>query len=170
MRNIFRARLAGILWLSLVGAASAEAPATHACASVKQDSERLACYDRAFAAAPGPAATGAAPGGTAPQSKPGPAVDTGDEFGMSARRKLRAADIDPDQVLPSSITAVITRLEWRRGLFLATLDNGQVWSQTELNSQLRVDEQESVTIRRGMLGSYLLTGKQGVATRVKRVK
>ena len=28
MRNIFRARLAGILWLSLVGAASAETVAT----------------------------------------------------------------------------------------------------------------------------------------------
>jgi hypothetical protein len=69
-----------------------------------------------------------------------------------------------------SFTAVIGGLERRGGRFVATLDNGQVWSQTETNTRIEVRVGDSVTIRRGALGSYLLSNAAGLATRVKRLR
>jgi hypothetical protein len=159
MRKALLARLAGAC-LSLIGTASfGQAPLPHPCTAVMDDRQRLACYDRAFGT-PSPAAPPVA----------APPAEVKDEFGMSARRKLRETTGDPDANVPESISGTISKIEWRRGLFVATLDNGQVWLQSELNSKLRIDPQETVTIRRGLMGSYLLTGKQGVATRVKRLK
>ena len=53
---------------------------------------------------------------------------------------------------------------------MVTLDNAQVWAQSEINSQADVEIGDSVTVRRGALGSYLLVTKAGIGTRVKRVK
>ena len=46
----------------------------------------------------------------------------------------------------------------------------QVWAQAEFNSQADVEIGDSVTVRRGALGSYLLVTKAKIGTRVKRVK
>jgi hypothetical protein len=51
-----------------------------------------------------------------------------------------------------------------------TLDNAQVWAQSEFNSQADVEIGDSVTVRRAAFGSYLLVTKAGIGTRVKRVK
>jgi len=45
-----------------------------------------------------------------------------------------------------------------------------VWSQSEFNSQADVDIGDTITVRRGALGSYLLVTKAGIGTRVRRVK
>ena len=67
-------------------------------------------------------------------------------------------------------TAVVANIEWRNGVFVVTLDNGQTWIQTERDSRLQIAAQDSVTIRRASLGSHLLSAKQGIATRVKRLR
>lgn len=119
--------------------------APHTCASLTNDAERLACYDRHF---------GKPQGHT-----------NGASAAMSPRDEERAAAKN------FSVTATVTALERRRdGLFVATLDNGQVWSQSELDSRAELRVGETVTVRRGALGSHLLITAAGIGTRVKRVR
>jgi hypothetical protein len=75
----------------------------------------------------------------------------------------------PDEVV-EKFTAVVAKIEWRNGVFVATLDNGQVWIQSERDSRVQIAAQDTVTIRRASLGSHLLSGKQGIAARVKRLR
>ena len=116
------------------------AASPHHCATVTDDSERLACYDRTFGT---PAA---------PKPLPDP---------PAAGR--------PEPV-PERFTATISKIEWRNGVFVVTLDNGQTWIQSERDSRIQLEPQESVTVRRASLGSYLLAGKQGIAARVRRLR
>jgi hypothetical protein len=68
------------------------------------------------------------------------------------------------------LTATVTAVErGAQGRFVATLDNGEVWAQTEITSKVDVAVGDVVKVRRASFGSYLLTGRQGIATRVKRL-
>jgi len=116
------------------------AAAPHHCAMVSSDAERLACYDRTFGT---PAA---------PKPLPDP-----------------PAALRPEPV-PEKFTAAVSKIEWRSGLFVVTLDNGQTWIQSERDSRIQLEPEETVTVRRASLGSYLLAGKQGIAARVKRLR
>ena len=74
------------------------------------------------------------------------------------------------QALPEKFTAKVAQVEWRNGVFVATLDNGQVWLQTERDSRVQFDTGHTVTVRRGSLGSFFMSGDQGIAARVRRLK
>jgi hypothetical protein len=124
----------------------AEEGTGHPCAQVRDDGDRLACYDKAF----GKPATAAPP----------------ERFGLPPKEPSPAQAAAPD-----SVTAAVTALDrLRDGKFVVTLDNAQVWSQSEINSQAIVQVGDTVTVRRGAFSSYLLVTKAGIATRVKRVK
>lgn len=72
--------------------------------------------------------------------------------------------------LPERFTAKVTQVEWRNGVFVATLDNGQVWLQSERDSRVQIDAGQSVTVRRASLGSFFMSNDQGIAARVRRLK
>ena len=118
----------------------AEEDTQHPCASVRDDGDRLACYDAAF----GKPATAKSP----------------EQFGLPTEKPSPSTPAEP-----TTITATV-----HDGKFVVTLDNAQVWSQSEINSQADVRVGDSITVRRGALKSYLLVTKAGIATRVKRVK
>ncbi len=88
----------------------------------------------------------------------------------AAPRPLPDPPADDREESPQKFTAVVSKIEWRNGVFLVTLDNGQVWMQSERDSRLQIAARDTVTIRRASLGSHLLSGKQGIAARVKRVR
>lgn len=124
--------------------------AKHPCAQVRDDAERLACYDQAFGK---PADTVAAP----------PV-----RFGLPEKEAPRQSG---ENAAPASLNATITALSRQLdGKFVVTLDHTQVWAQTEFNSQADVQVGDAITVRHGALGSYLLVTKAGVGTRVRRVK
>lgn len=126
-----------------------EAP-KHSCAQVRDAAARLSCYDEAFGK---------------------PALPIGmDQFGLTPDQIERAKPA-AERAAADRLTAMVTAVEYRgNGRFVATLDNGQWWSQAETNPKVRVAVGDSVTVRRAALGSYLLTSERGLATRVKRIR
>ncbi|MEJ0038680.1 MAG: hypothetical protein WDO68_21830 [Gammaproteobacteria bacterium] len=153
------------------------------CSSVADDMSRLKCYDEQAArqkkktAAP-PVASTPAPAASTPKPaapSPAPAKPAAgpDDFGLDAeavRRKQAAANPDaprePEQVV-ARVKAVTTR---PRGEYRITLEDGQVWDQTQHSaSDVPPEAGETVTIKRGMLGSYFLSRAVGMALRVKRI-
>ena len=119
----------------------------HRCAELRDDAERLACYDAEF--------------GRPTASAPTPAPAERD-FGVT--RKKAEPEI-------TSVTSVVAAVAAKRdGRFVVTLANGQVWEQSELESKARVEAGDTVTVRRASFGSHLIVTKAGIATRVKRVK
>ena len=129
----------------------------HPCAHVRDDTDRLACYDQAFGKPPASAAA----------TSPAPS----EQFGFTEKEMARNTGQSAVPAAPDSVTAAIKSLDWRRdGKFVVTLDNTQVWAQSEFNSQADVQVGDAITVRRGALGSYLLVTKAGIGTRVKRVK
>ena len=65
---------------------------------------------------------------------------------------------------------MVSKVEWRNGVFVVTLDNGQVWLQSERDSRVQLAPKDAVTLRRATLGSWLLSGEQGIAARVRRLR
>ena len=92
-------------------------------------------------------------------------------FGTPAEPKTLP---DPPQLraelLPEKFTAKVSKFEWRNGVFVATLDNGQVWLQTERDSRVQIDAGQTVTVRRASLGSFFMSNEQGIAARVRRLR
>jgi hypothetical protein len=152
------------------------------CASMTSADERLACYDslsrpRSSAAPAAPAASkapaastaakagpqaAAAPAATANPAAPAAAAGAG---GAPAAGAASAADAKsfgltrhppPAEEGPSQIHAKVTRIDadqW--GHVRVSLDNGQAWTFDSFNPMVR--EGEAVTIKRGAIGSFLLT-------------
>ena len=56
-----------------------------------------------------------------------------------------------------------------RGDYRVTLDDGQVWEETQHTGGPPPEAGETITIKRGALGSYFLTrSRGGLALRVRR--
>jgi hypothetical protein len=137
---------------------SAPAPATAAATSSAPAPATTAATSRA------PAATSAATGSSAASSP--------SDFGLdpeTVRRKQAAANPEaaprPEQVV-GRVKSVVTK---PRGQYRITLEDGQVWEETQRTGGSPPEVGDTVTIRRGMLGSYFLSHSVGLALRVKRI-
>lgn len=146
-------------------AASAFACAAHAselpeaaasCAAVASPAERLACYDRVF-----PPAIGAET--LAEQARA--------DFGLTREESTaRNPGLAPPSG-PDSIRATVANVAERsRGSRVITLDNGQVWAQTDASSLGSVEAGDSVELKRGSFSSYRLMTEGGVPLKVRRVR
>lgn len=148
-----------------------------ACATLTDDAQRLACFDREIApyakrdtsartpAAPAPRAPEATPAPTpAPApvvaQTPLPAADRAASFGEEQLSPSRRAT-EPETEEPT-LTARITELRDNGGgTFVISLDNGQAWRHNDARRGSFLRKGEPVTIRRGALGSYRLTRDEG---------
>jgi hypothetical protein len=130
------------------------------CVSMRNDSERLACYDHAVASIQS--------GGSA---APPPSAEN--MFGATqAVKQPKHGDPEPAredlQEISGRVTAMHVVTEDK--LIVLTLDNGQVWRQQDLDSHLTIDIDDSVTIVRASLGTFRITDKRGHSARFKRVR
>jgi hypothetical protein len=128
-----------------------------------------------------PAAPAASSGtaSSAPTSAPAAAATAASpaaassDFGLSAETvRKRQAAADPSA--PKEAEAIVARVKTvqtrARGEYRITLDDGQVWDETQHTSDAQPPQVgETVTIKRGMLGSYFLSHSAGLALRVKRI-
>lgn len=135
-----------------------------ACVAIQDPTARLACFDRTvpgFLAAPVQAPTAS----TTPVAPARPLPTALERFGAE-----RIPDDSPAKAAVSgpegldAITAKVTAVrESSSGRLSLTLDNGQVWTQSEAKA-LRVKAGDRVTIETGLFGSYNLsvTGRNGL--------
>ncbi|MBS0375666.1 MAG: hypothetical protein JSR73_13895 [Proteobacteria bacterium] len=164
------ARLPTTLILTLLGAASpAQAGAEAAartladCARIEAPDARLACYDALAGRAPStakPAVTATAPAAAAPAVAGGAAADFG---------KPRPPPPKPEKGAEESVHASVARVAVdAQGHVTLTLDNGQVWSVIE--TDVRIDSGEAITIRHGALGSFVLVTASRHTYHVRRLR
>jgi hypothetical protein len=89
---------------------------------------------------------------------------TDDLSASSVQKKPEAKEL---KQIEARVTDVHVRPEGQQTI---TLENGQVWTQNETQREPRFTVGDIVIIRRGMLGSFLLTLQKGSATtRVRRI-
>lgn len=158
-----------------VAAAGADPLAdVRACTTERDDAQRLACFDRAAAALPaathvaGPSTPSASP----PAAAATPPKSAEERFGYRgdvAREEYdrRKAEETALEELEARVTRVAAQAS---GDFLITLDNGQVWAQIATGRPARVKVDDTVTIRRASLGSFILSASTARGVRVRRVK
>jgi hypothetical protein len=157
------------------------------CRETASSAARLDCYDRladAHTASPGdsvdigtdeidaPAdATAPAAAVTAAEAAT-PAVMVSQEelFGKSGAEVRKSVQEATDTEEVDEIAARISKIRKSgSGYLVITLDNGQVWKQTD-SSRLRLSDNDVVTIHRAALGSFMLRKADGKTTmRVKRI-
>jgi len=130
------------------------------CVSMRNDAERLACFDHAVASIASGNAT-----------SPPPTAEN--MFGATpAVASAKKAPTEPQredlQQIIGRVTA--THVVTDDKLLVLTLDNGQVWRQQDLDSHLTIDVDDSVTIVRASLGTFRITDKRGHSARFKRVR
>jgi hypothetical protein len=144
-------------------AAEPSTAALKACAKVTDATARLACFDREIAAL------------TAEESPPKAPVAAR----LSPQQKMglspaRVEELESKAGAPPKVTelqahiAKVSEDALGRGVF--TLDNGQVWQQSEAALNFPVRSGDAVTITSGVLGSFWLSTGPRSAVRVKRLR
>ena len=161
------ARLVIVTAATLVAAGTAAAATTAeflACAAVKDDARRLACFDAVVDRAQ------AAPANQAPAVAAAP-LSQEEKFGLRGELKQEKAQKVPELQELEQLQAQVTKVSTKpHGELVVTLENGQVWAEIQTNSGARVKVGERVTIKAGALGSFLLVAPNGRSTRVTRVR
>ena len=116
------------------------------CSQIPDDAERLACYDKTFPPGPFDKAAVAAAGAKS--------------FGKSEKKSTA-----------SSIQAGVVSIKYLvRNQRQFTLDNGQVWYETDKGQSVNVKVGDKITIKDAAMSSYLLITPGGASIRVKRLK
>jgi len=141
------------------------------CAREQEGSTRLACFDRQMATRravlperPTPPVAAASASASAAASP---------DVGLNARQisALHPERTKPAQVALASIEAKVVKVIARRPLISAfELDNGQVWEQNESLNNLRIRPQDTLTIREGMMGGFVMKAPDGQTLRVHRIR
>jgi len=85
--------------------------------------------------------------------------------------KRKALQQDEDASASDSLTARVTQISTRpRGELVITLDNRQVWAQTGLDPDFRLEVGDQITVRTSAFGSFRLFGSSRRFIRVTRVQ
>lgn len=119
------------------------------CAAETVEAQRLACFDALAATLPKVEA---------------------DQFGLTAeiahKRDPAAAKLATDQVLPGRIAAL---RQGPGGELIFTLDNQQVWIQSQIDDRFRFAVGDVVRIEHGAMGALWLAADKGRKTKVRRI-
>lgn len=148
----------GLVLLACLSPAAAHADdASHRCASTPLPAQRLACYDAAFPPPPAVREVTAAQAvrdfgltrPAVPLANPGQPVD----------------EVDPDRIT-GRVTDVVHAGGGRRTV---VLENGQRWS-LEPGTVGHIATGDTVELRKGALGAFLLRTQAGVSIRARRAR
>jgi hypothetical protein len=86
-------------------------------------------------------------------------------------RRLACYDTEVGRMVTARIAAHVAGITRKAsGRVVVRLDNEDVWEQSEDGPDLGLAVGDSVTIEKGMLGSYWMSGHSSVAIKVRRVE
>jgi hypothetical protein len=170
------AGFSGVLALAQAQPAEVTVPmsALKRCADINEQLKRLACYDQvaqrpAGSAASSPSAAASAPNAASTVTPPAPApapapAPPKQSFGLYAVEHPA-----PPPAVESLITAKVVSLgSSSRGHSTVTLEGDQVWELDSADPVLATGQ--TVTVKRGTLGSFILTTAAGRLHRVHRIR
>lgn len=121
----------------------------HQCAREGDEAQRLACFDAIASALP--------------------KLET-DQFGMTAEIAQKRSPGTPLQGNNETVTTKIIALrEDAHGRLLFTLDNSQVWLQTEFRPGTRFAVGDAVRLEHGAMSSLWIAADHDRKTRVRRI-
>jgi hypothetical protein len=177
-----------------IGSAAAESSSP--CTVIEDGAARLACYDSQFGrtvaapparAMPAPAATttaattaaattAAATTGVAATAAvaapPQPVEKQVEQFGLdpaaAQRQAAKTAAVPPPDTIESINSTVNVVKRRGTGELVLTLANDQVWMQTQADSRVWIRPGDPVTIKKALLGSYMLVSGR-YAFKVRRL-
>lgn len=168
--------LAGAALALICAPASAQDVSTedvYACADIAEDLARLACYDEAV----GRLEAAETAGEIATVTRAEVEAVQRDSFGFSipslpsiALPRLGGGDREGGEEELDRVQYAVSRIS-RDGFgdVIVTLENGQVWRQTD-RGQVRFRDPEMAEVRRAALGSYMMRLDEGRLFRVERVR
>ena len=94
-----------------------------------------------------------------------------DQFGMTVDIARKRDPVAESKNENESLSGKIAALqEAPRGEYIFTLDNGQIWIQAELRSNIRFEVGDAVQIEHGAMSSLWLAADHHRKTRVKRIQ
>lgn len=143
----------------------------YVCADIAEDSARLACYDEAV----GRLEAAETAGEIATVTRSEVEAVQRDSFGFSipslpslALPRLGGGEGDDGDL--ERVTVAVSRIS-RDGFgdVVVTLENGQVWRQTD-RGQVRYRDPEMAEVRRAAMGSFMMRLDNGRLFRVERVR
>ena len=156
MKDIERYLLVAIAGFSMSFVAAE--PSLESCANIKDDTDRLSCYDNLYKA------TNREDSNTQKSiSAPSKQATVPENFGL--KEKLNSS-------APQGVSAVIKSISaLNNGRVSISLDNGQTWRSNDDPGRLRLKPLTKVTITESRIGGFVLKaeGQKGFV-RVKRVK
>lgn len=171
--------LASAMLLTAIPAAAddiASTDAVYACASLNDDMARLACYDDAV----GRLKAAEEAGEVTTVSKAEVEEVQREAFGFSLPSLPKLAmprfgsdgDKEDDGTINSVTTGVASIKTSKINGLTVTLDNGQVWQQTDTRrvSYSKRKGVEEAEVKKGSFGSFMMKLDGGPAFRVKRLK
>jgi len=153
---------------------TASTSAIYACAEKTDDAARLACYDTAV----GRLKIAEEAGEVTTISRAEVEEVRRDSFGFSipslpklAMPKFGGGDKDKGEDL-SRLSEAVARYTTGRNGAIVTLENGQVWEQTDSKRTGvgRRDTPETAIVKKGAFGSFMMKIDKGLLFRVKRLK
>ena len=157
---------------SLAQSAGVDTDAAYACVAIEDDLDRLACYDAAI----GQLKAAEDAGEVTVVTREDIEAAEQDSFGLAERpapavpAAVREQNRpDPITSIHASVTAIRRNLE---GNLVVTLDNGQIWRQTD-TARVTYSERrgvETAEVKRAALGSFRMKLDGGRPFRVKRVQ
>ena len=147
-----------LLFTSIAPAAEPLPEHLQTCVSLRRDSERLACFDRAMIEMQGAS------------KEPAPSPEN--MFGANAAINEASGAKQPTQREDlQQITGVVTSLRHADdGMIIVGLDNGQSWRQQDHEVALLIAAGDTVTVARASLGTFRIADKRGRSARFKRVR
>ena len=94
-----------------------------------------------------------------------------EKFGLRGDLKQEKAKQAPELAELQELHAKVTKVATKpHGELVLTLDNGQVWSEIQTNSGIRVKAGDPVVIKAGALKSFNLVAPNGRSSKVTRVR
>jgi len=142
------------LTMTPLQAADSIAASVRVCAAEADATRRLACYDK----------------NVAPLAADAAHAEARNHFGADSALAHKPSPGSDEPAKLNKLQARVTTLSHgAKGELVLRLDNGQTWTQSEDGPDLRIEVGDQVTIDRGVLGAYWLSGSHSrAAVKVRR--